>query len=161
MSYVIYIWHIKVRTMSLSLNLVSVEVDDPEIIRSTKVNPSDIQAPVVAGDYSDVFAYDITCLDIGESEFSFVVGNKASESNKWVETITRHECHQWSTRPDPQSLPVAITILAWTLFWEIFLKSEAGRRDNTCGNSDHYLPWLWVGLVDQLTWINNIKLCSI
>ena len=34
------------------------------------------------------------------------------------------------------------------LFCEI-LKSGEGRTDNMCENSDHYRPWLGVGLVDQ------------
>ena len=38
--------------------------------------------------------------------------------------------------------------LKFVLFCEI-LKSGDGRTDNTCENSDHYRPWLWVVLVDQ------------
>ena len=36
----------------------------------------------------------------------------------------------------------------FVLFCEI-LKNVDGRTDPTCENSDHYRPWLWVGLVDQ------------
>ena len=39
--------------------------------------------------------------------------------------------------------------LNFVLFCEI-LKSGNRRTDNTCENSDHYLPWLWVGHVDHL-----------
>ena len=58
-------------------------------------------------------------------------------------------CHQWSTRPDPQSPGSSdhYSRFNFVLFCQI-LKSD-GRTDYTCQNSDHYRPWLWVGLVDQ------------
>ena len=33
----------------------------------------------------------------------------------------------------------------FVLFYEILNL----RTDNTCENSDHYRPWLWVGRMDQ------------
>ena len=43
------------------------------------------------------------------------------------------------------------TILTWTLFClNIDFDFETNRRtDTTCENSDHYRPWMWVGLVDH------------
>ena len=51
----------------------------------------------------------------------------------------------------PVFTPVEITILAWPLFCFARFRKGAtdGRTDNPCENSDHYWPWLWVGLVDQ------------
>ena len=51
----------------------------------------------------------------------------------------------------PTVLPVAITILTWKLFcfarvWKVGMD---GRTSTTCENSDHYLSWQWVDLVDQ------------
>ena len=48
-------------------------------------------------------------------------------------------------------LPEAITNFTWKLFcFAIFWKVEKdGRTDTTSENSDHYRPWLWVGLVDH------------
>ena len=58
--------------------------------------------------------------------------------------------------------PVAITILTWKLFcFAIFWKVGTDiRTETTSENSDHYRPWLWVGLVDQKT-IQNQKGYSI
>ena len=39
--------------------------------------------------------------------------------------------------------------LSFVLFCEI-LKSGDGRTDNSWENSDHYRPWLWVGLMNHL-----------
>ena len=50
----------------------------------------------------------------------------------------------------PTDPPIAITILYWKLFcFARFWKVTYKRTDNTCENSDHYRPWLRVGLVDQ------------
>ena len=45
--------------------------------------------------------------------------------------------------------------LKFVLFCEIFEKSRRTYRctDNTCENSGHYRPWLWVGLMDQFLFV--------
>jgi len=58
-----------------------VEVEDPEIISVRRVSANDLKAPVVAGSYSDVFAFNVTCLDVGESSFTLTVGNTKSSTN--------------------------------------------------------------------------------
>ena len=63
------------------LNL-SVEVDDPEIIKVTLVDEAEVAAPPLTGSYSDITAYRVTCLAEGESAFLFLVGNTASATNK-------------------------------------------------------------------------------
>ena len=40
--------------------------------------------------------------------------------------------------------------MKFVLFFYEILKSEEGRTDTKCENSDHYGPLVWVGLVDQL-----------
>ena len=47
-----------------------------------KIEDDEIGAPVTAGRYVDVHAYEITCLTIGKSMFTFMVGNTASSTNK-------------------------------------------------------------------------------
>jgi len=55
--------------------LFTVDVDEPELIRVRRVDAEDLAAPVVSGSYSDVFAFNVTCLDVGETNFVFTVGN--------------------------------------------------------------------------------------
>ena len=66
---------------------------------------------------------------------------------------TRHVYHKWSTRPDPQTYSSDHYSRSKVLFFCEILKSWDGRTDGqtdtTCENSDHYRPWLWVGLMDQ------------
>ena len=57
----------------------------------------------------------------------------------------------------PTVLPVAITIdtSKVVLLCEILKSGDEPmheRTDTTCENSDHYWPWLWVGLVVQKIW---------
>ena len=41
--------------------------------------------------------------------------------------------------------------LKFVLFWKVGTDGRTdGRTDDMCRNNDHYRPWLWVGLVDQL-----------
>ena len=51
----------------------------------------------------------------------------------------------------PTVTPIAVTSFAWKLlcFARLWKVGTDGWIDNTCGNSDHYRPWLWVDLVDQ------------
>ena len=63
-----------------------------------------------------------------------------------------HVCQHWSPRPDPMGT-VAITIFTWNLF--VLQDFEKWWR-TTCENSDHYQPWLWFGLVDQLLVLKEI-----
>ena len=58
-------------------------------------------------------------------------------------------CHQWSTRPDPQTRLVANIV--FRCFVLLDLKSGDGRTDNMCENNDPYQSWPWVGLEDQFT----------
>ena len=39
---------------------------------------------------------------------------------------------------------------AWHLFCFEKWQRTDGRTEDMCKNNDHYRPWLWVGLVDQL-----------
>ena len=59
-----------------------------------------------------------------------------------------------STRPTVQ--PIAITIVAWKIFCEIW-KSGDGRTDNTCENSDHYRP---LGSICDYIYIYYFQLLS-
>ena len=59
-------------------------------------------------------------------------------------------CHQWSPLPDPQSTSRDHYFHFKMIWFCVILKSGDGRTDTTCNNSDHYRPWLWVCLVDQL-----------
>ena len=46
--------------------------------------------------------------------------------------------------------------MSFVLFCETLKSGDGstdGRTDNTCENNDHYRPWLWVGLVDQNTFV--------
>ncbi len=65
-----------------SAHFTQTEVDDPTVARVTRIPAEKLQPPVVAGAYSDVFAFTVTCLDVGNTTFSFTVGNTASSTNK-------------------------------------------------------------------------------
>ena len=61
-------------------------------------------------------------------------------------------------------LPGAITvILTWKLFYFARYWKVGTYRHLVCKNSDHYRPWLWVGLMDQKyylawsEWVNGRK----
>jgi hypothetical protein len=72
-----------------SAHFKQVEVDEPEVARVTRIPDEEISAPVVSGGYSDVHAYRVTCLKVGETSFTFTVGNTASDSNKHPVSSTR------------------------------------------------------------------------
>ncbi len=50
--------------------------------RVSRVPAEKLEAPVLTGSYSDVFAFNVTCLSIGKTTFSFTVGNTASSTNQ-------------------------------------------------------------------------------
>jgi hypothetical protein len=56
--------------------IFSVEIDEPEILRVTK---KDVPAP--KGTYRDLHVYEVTCLQLGKTKVTFVVGNNPSATN--------------------------------------------------------------------------------
>ena len=54
-------------------------MDDASVIRVTEVDPE-----VLVGGAEDVYAYDVTCLKLGEGKITFVVGNNRSATNTYV-----------------------------------------------------------------------------
>ena len=61
--------------------------------------------------------------------------------------IIQDNCYQWSPQPDLLYRD-DYSHLKIVLFYTI-LKSGDGQTGTTCENNGHYLPWLWVGRVDQ------------
>lgn len=53
-----------------------IEIDEPEILRVTK---KDVPAP--KGTYRDLHVYEVTCLQLGKTKVTFVVGNNPSATN--------------------------------------------------------------------------------
>ena len=53
----------------------------------------------------------------------------------------------------PIVTPVANIAFCCLVFLD--LKSGDGRTDNMRENNDPYRPWLWVGQVDQLTYVTG------
>ena len=79
--------------------------------------------------------------------------------NAYPDKDNQDRCHQWSTRPDPQSRSLFSVVFCFARFekWGRTDGRTNERTDNMCKNSDdHYRPWLWVGRVDQLLWIRYI-----
>lgn len=65
-----------------SAHYKQVEVDDPEIVKVSKISETEIAAPVLTGSYSDVTAYKVTCLSKGTTLVTFLIGNTPSTTNK-------------------------------------------------------------------------------
>jgi hypothetical protein len=58
------------------LNFLLVEIDEPELLRVTRQ-----EQEVAKGTYSDLHVYQVTCLQIGITKVTFVVGNNPSATN--------------------------------------------------------------------------------
>jgi hypothetical protein len=54
----------------------SVEIDEPELLRVTKKD-----LPTPKGTYRDLHVYEVTCLQLGKTKVTFVVGNNPSATN--------------------------------------------------------------------------------
>ena len=50
-------------------------------------------------------------------------------------TVKQDMCHQWCSRPDPRSRPVALIILKRRLFCAIFWKVGTNVRTQTCAKA--------------------------
>lgn len=60
---------------------ISVEIDDPDIISVKKIEPSEFNPPMLTDTYTDVFAYDVTCVGVGDTDLTFLIGNTPSSTN--------------------------------------------------------------------------------
>jgi hypothetical protein len=58
------------------LNFLLVEIDEPELLRVTRQ-----EQQAAKGTYSDLHVYQVTCLQIGITKVTFVVGNNPSATN--------------------------------------------------------------------------------
>ena len=66
-----------------------VEVDDPEIIRVTRIKQDTFNPPVLSGSYSDVYAVEVVCIREGHTSFTFMIGNTPSSTNEY-ELMTKN-----------------------------------------------------------------------
>jgi len=57
--------------------LLKVEIEDPEYVVVTKRDSSEPSEK----SYNDINVYDVTCIQEGSSEMTFVMGNKPSSTN--------------------------------------------------------------------------------
>ena len=64
------------QNLANDLNYLSVEIDEPELLRVTRQ-----EQQVAKGTYSDLHVYQVTCLQIGITKVTFVVGNNPSATN--------------------------------------------------------------------------------
>jgi hypothetical protein len=58
------------------INFLLVEIDEPELLRVTRQ-----EQQAAKGTYSDLHVYQVTCLQIGITKVTFVVGNNPSATN--------------------------------------------------------------------------------
>ena len=63
----------------------------------------------------------------------------------------RSLCHQWSSRPDPQSL--FWNLFCFARFWKV---RTDGHTDHMFENSDYYWPWL----CGSAEWIKKKLVCK-
>ena len=55
----------------------TVEIDEPELVRVVRK-----EQDIPKGSYSDLHVYEVTCLEVGTTKITFVVGNNPSATNR-------------------------------------------------------------------------------